>query len=422
MANTATMTKQTEQAPNTAPFLSRRATIPLLALLSYVAFLSAGYSPLPSSAENDVRALPLYALFSLLLLGLQFLISANCSPTRIVFVVLSSGFAIVYAADSVFFGAHQQFMRNPLTYAVLNALLLLIFVYDAIDRRRRGPQALSAQTEPGVVGGRLVGLTYATVATDLGGLALLGFIAWGLLALVTTVLGGALDVSGWRLPGIMSLGDLDRDLGLGAGVITLALLMVVGLQLGISSERVGPPAFWRVFRSVLGTALEESSLSLGLALSPLIWIVPALSIALVSQRITQELALAAAAQIHGGNPWEVFNPFSPISQQSYGVAFENLGLTLLAIAAVLGAVVVIEHHGAVISRAVQVVGAAGRAVGLVLILFLLSLAGINVLLIYTTGLQGRPFQTGALTLVALLSAVSLIIYSTLQARSAKRRA
>ncbi len=138
--------------------------------------------------------------------------------------------------------------------------------------------------------------------------------------------------------------------------------------------------------------------------------------------MTDALDLAAAAQIHGGNPWEVFNPFSPISQQSYGVAFENLGLTLVAIAAVLGAVVVIEHHGAVISRALEVVGAAGRAVGLVLILFLLSLAGINVLLIYTTGLQGRPFQAGALTLVALLSAVGLIIYSTLQARSAKRRA
>ncbi len=180
-------------------------------------------------------------------------------------------------------------MRSPLTYAVLNALLLLVFVYDAIDRRRRHPQTLSAQTEPGVVGGYPVRLTYATVATDLGGLALLGFIAWGLLALVTTVLGVTLDVSGWHLPGIMSLGDLDRDLGLAAGVITLALLMVVGLQLGISPERVGPPAFWRVFRSVLGTALGERSLSLGLALSPLIWIVPALSIAQVSERITQYL-------------------------------------------------------------------------------------------------------------------------------------
>lgn len=86
-----------------------------------------------------------------------------------------------------------------------------------------------------------------------------------------------------------------------------------------------------------------------------------------------------------------------------------------------GAVMVIEHHGGVISRAAQVVGATRRAVGLVLILFLLSLSGINVLLTYTTGLQGRPFQAGALTLVVLFSAVVLIISGTLQAHGPQRR-
>ncbi len=113
IANTATRTTYALRLPRPPRLLSRQVTIPLLALLSYAAFLWAGYSTLPSSVENDVRALPLYALFSLLLLGLQFLISANRSATRIVYVVLSSGFAIVYAADSVFFGAHQRSCAAP---------------------------------------------------------------------------------------------------------------------------------------------------------------------------------------------------------------------------------------------------------------------------------------------------------------------
>jgi hypothetical protein len=355
------MAKDSQRIPRV---FSRQVTLQLLALLTYVAFLVAGYSTLPVRADDDVRALPIFGVLSLLLLGLQILISENCSLTRIVYVVVTSGFAIVYAADSVVFGAQQQFMRAPITYAILNALLLLVFVYGAFNRRRRNPQALSAQAEPGVVGGSPARFTYATVASDFGGLALLGFIAWGPLALVQVLLGVSVEVSGLRLPGVTTLGDLDRDLGLAAGVLALVLLVIVGLLLGITSERIDPAAFWRVCRSVLGTASDASSLSLGLALSPLIWIVPALSITLVSQRVTDYLAQAAALQ--GGTPGEVFNPFHPTSQQSYRVAVENLGLELLAVAAVLAAVIEIEHRADIITRAVRVVGAAGRAVGLVL--------------------------------------------------------
>ena len=98
-------------------------------------------------------------------------------------------------------------------------------------------------------------------------------------------------------------------------------------------------------------------------------------------RLTQTLVDASA---HTTGPvWELFNPFSPASQSNYVAALTNLALGVLAVFAVILAVAVLEYSRPAITRALQIIVGTGRALGVVLILFLLSLAVLNALLILT---------------------------------------
>ncbi len=376
----------------------RRVAIPVLVVLGYVAFILAGYNPfgLPFVKGNEALALPLYFYFALALLTFEIAIAEPGTWGLQIYVTLTSAFTLGFVANTVFFGASNDLAHNPTTYLVINVAALFAFIFGLVTQQ----MTASGRITPGdgaAPGG------YSRVATALTGLALLGFLFWGLLAFVEEQLGVRVPISGLESIGVTTLGDLDRDIGLGALFLALVVMVIVGLF-------SGGQAFLTTLRNILGSAVEESGYALRFVLSPFIWIVPAVSLAVFSRQVTQTLVTASANTT--GSVWELFNPFSPASQSNYVAALTNLALGVLAVFAVILAVAVLEYSRPAITRALQIIAGTGRALGVVLILFLLSLAVLNALLILTNVSLARPFQLGATSLVALVTAIILFALSS----------
>jgi hypothetical protein len=374
----------------------RRVAIPVLVVLGYVAFVLAGYNPFgfPFEPGNEALALPLYVYFSLLLLTFDVVISERRTWGLLLYVVLTSAFTLGLVANTSFFGAQTDLAHNPATYLVINVLAAPVFLYGFITQQMARGKATAGDAAPG---------GYSRVATGLTGLALLGFLFWGVLDFVEKQLHVVVTLSGLESFGITTLGDLDRDIGLGALFLALVVMVIVGLFTGGQN-------FLTTLQRILGSAVEESGYALRYVLSPFIWIVPAISLATFSRQVTQTLVQASANTT--GPVWELFNPFSPASQSNYLAALTNLGLGVLSVFSVIIAVAVIEYSRPAVARALEIIAGTGRAVGVVLILFLLSLAVLNALLILTNISPARPFQLGATSLVALVAAIMLFALSS----------
>jgi hypothetical protein len=375
----------------------RRVAIPTLVVLGYVAFVLAGYNPfgLPFTPGNEALALPLYAYFGLVLLIFDFVISERRSWGLLLYVVLTSAFTLGLVANASYFGAKTDLAHNPALYLVINIAAAPIFLYGLITQQI----TVSGRTTTG--DGAAPGV-YSRIATGLMGLSLLGFLFWGILAFVEKQLQVVVTLPGLESIGVTTLGDLDRDIGLGALFLALVVIVIVGLF-------TGGQAFLTTLQRILGSAVEESGYALRYVLSPFIWIVPAISLAVFSRQVTQTLVQASANTT--GPVWELFNPFSPASQSNYLAALTNLGLGVLAVFAVILAVAALEYSRPAIGRALQIIADTGRALGVVLIVFLLSLAVLNALLILINVSTARPFQLGATSLVALVAAIILFALS-----------
>jgi hypothetical protein len=375
----------------------RRVAIPTLVVLGYVAFVLAGYNPfgLPFTPGNEALALPLYVYFGLVLLIFDFVISERRSWGLLLYVVLTSAFTLGLVANASYFGAKTDLAHNPTLYLVINIAAAPIFLYGLITQQMTvsGRTATGDGAAPGA---------YSRIATGLTGLALLGFLFWGILSFVEKQLQVVVTLPGLESIGVTTLSDLDRDIGLGALFLALVVIVIVGLF-------TGGQAFLTTLQRIVGSAVEESGYALRYVLSPFIWIVPAISLAVFSRQVTQTLVQASANTT--GPVWELFNPFSPASQSNYLAALTNLGLGVLAVFAVILAVAALEYSRPAIGRALQIIADTGRALGVVLILFLLSLAVLNALLILTNVSPARPFQLGATSLVALVAAIILFALS-----------
>jgi hypothetical protein len=376
----------------------RRVAVPVLVVLGYAAFILAGYNPFgwPFTPGNEALALPLYFYFALALLTFEVVIAQPGTIGLQIYVTLTSAFTLGFVANTAYFGAPSDLAHNPTTYLIINIAAAPVFLYGLITQQMT-VSGRTAAGDAGAPGG------YSRIATALTGLSLLGFLFWGLLAFVEEQLHVSVPISGLESIGITTLGDLDRDIALGALFLALVVIVIVGLF-------TGGQMFLTTLRSILGSAVEESGYALRFVLSPFIWIVPAVSLAIFSRQVTQTLVQAAANTT--GPVWELFNPFSPASQSNYLAALTNLGLGVLAVFAVIIAVAVLEYSRPAIGRALQIIADTGRAVGVVLILFLLSLAVLNALLILTNVSTARPFQLGATSLVALVTAIILFALSS----------
>ena len=110
-------------------------------------FSSPGSTPGATAALDDVQPIALYIYFSLLLVLLQLAISEVRSWPRILLISSSPWlFAIIYAGERLFNAEGKKpgnFTSSAWTYIMINALLLIVFVVDAIDRRRASKSASS---------------------------------------------------------------------------------------------------------------------------------------------------------------------------------------------------------------------------------------------------------------------------------------
>jgi hypothetical protein len=402
-----------------------RVTLPILVLGGYATLLVTGYdTPL-----GTLHALPLYGYLCLLLLILQIAISPTQSVARLLYVFVSSAFAIVYAGERAFGPqTNGNFTKSPYTYIIINGLLLIVFLVDVIMRRRGQSKVAAAAT-----GTRAPSTGYGTLATDFAGLAILFYLSWFVLDLlgpqtilhafnlgsstpyVTVDLKQALGLS--NLPGnITLLQDLDLVLGYGATAVTLLLLGLVGVltvaggQSATPSSTQAPEGSTATFGgnllAVIVAAANEVLLSLRLVLGPLVWLIPALSMTALAQGVTKYLD--ASAQASSGSVLDLFNPVSTASVQNIPTGFTNVGLGLLAVAAVIVSVAVVEHDAAILRRTLGIFLVGGRTVAVTLAFFLYSLAALNAFIITLSSNKTEPFQVGAAGLLALLVSGGLV--------------
>ena len=414
-------------------FLAGSILLPLIIVFGYVAFLITGVDAARDGGHADVQPIALYIYFSLLLVLLQLAISEDRSLGRILYIFIASGFAIIYAGEAMFNAEGHRpgnFTRSPWTYIIINALLLIVFVVDAIDRRRMKPG------KPGTRPHRVSPISYRAFAADFGGLAILFFIAaflldtlgqrrvLGLIGLGTKQPYVTVDFNllfGLSLPNQLNqLEVLDVGIAVLAMAVSLLLLVIVGaLTLSASSSSTtGEERFGVALRRILWEAVDQTLLSLRLVLSPLIWLIPAFSIGAFSQNILAYLQYSARdthAQIA-----DLFNPLSRDSLANLPMLGVVLVLGALAIGTVILSVAVVEHDGKVILNTLHIFRVAGRIAGLTLGFFLYSLAFLNAAAILFLGTKAEPFQVGAGGLLALLVGGALAFYTVMRDRSRGR--
>jgi hypothetical protein len=407
-----------------------RVTLPILVLGGYATLLVTGYD----TQLGSLHALPLYAYLSLLLLLLQIAISRNQSLAGLLYVFVSSAFAIVYAGEKAF-GPQTpgNFTKSPYTYIIINGLLLVVFVVD-VFRRRQGAAPTS--------GTRAAFTGYGALATNFAGLAILFYLAWVLLdtlgpqtilhafglgsatPYVIVNLQQALGLS--NLPGnITLLQDLDLVLGYGATAVTLLLLGLIGVltlaggQSSQSANKETSDGSTATFGGRLGQVLvaagNEVLLSLRLVIGPLVWLIPAFSMTALAQGVTSYLN--ASAQASSGNVLDLINPVSKTSLQNIPTGFGNLGLGLLAIAAVMVSVAVVEHDAAILRRTLDIFLVGGRAFAVTLAFFLYSLAALNAFIITLSSNKTEPFQVGAAGILAVLASGGLVAAASRRQRA-----
>jgi hypothetical protein len=159
-------------------------------------------------------------------------------------------------------------------------------------------------------------------------------------------------------------------------------------------------------------------LSLRLVIGPLVWFIPAFSIAAFSDALRNYLN--ASFRDQSGGIVGLFFPLSSTARDNIFSGFLVFLLGVLAVTTVVIAVAVVEHSRAVFADTMRVLGIAGRAIALVLAIALYSLALINAFAVYVNLTEGKPFQVGASGLVALAFSILFTIYPLVYERIAGR--
>src|SRR5262249_42448189 len=147
-------------------------SLPILTIVVYIALLATGYDGfgifhVDPTQHPTPLALPVYVALGIVLLAFQADISRNKSTGRVLYLYLTSGFAILYAASPYFRGGRGEATRNPLPYTPLAVLLRLVFLYDAFGGRRPTRRA----RQSGAMAAAAPGDMYGDLAGDFAGLA-----------------------------------------------------------------------------------------------------------------------------------------------------------------------------------------------------------------------------------------------------------
>lgn len=416
--------------------LSPQVLLPFIVIFGYVAFLITGIDAGRNSGRDPVQPIALYVYFSALLILLQLAISETRTLGRALYVFAAGAFAIIYAGEVMFNAEGHKpgnFTLSAWTYIIINALLLIVFIVDAISRRlpsRGSGSSWLRQLSP---------ISYRALAADFGGLAILFFVAAFLLDLlgrrqVFQALGlnpgtpyVVVDLNttlGLRLPEpINRLEAVDVGIGFAALAVSLLLLVIVG-ALTISTapnkaaaENEAEDRFGGALQGILGEAVDQTLLSLRLVLSPLIWLIPAFSIGNFARNVADYLR--TSARNPNSQILDLFNPVNANSLENLPTLGVVLLLAALAVGTVILSVAIVEHDLGVVRHTVRIFAVAGRIAGLTLGFFLYSLAALNAGAILFLFTKAEVFQVGTGGLLALLIGGLLVVYNLLRDRVRK---
>jgi hypothetical protein len=410
----------TTNGQGTTPPISNLWTLlPVFVLLAYIAFLLTGFA----RSLGAVQAVPVYLFFCLVLLTLQEAVSTDRTVWRFVYVLVTSVFTVAYAGEFVFNVHTLDFTRNPATYVLGEAMLLVAFAIDMAGRSRRHMRVRAGSS---VDAEQRAISRFGAVATDLAGLSAFFFGS----AFLLDLLGGqtVLHALGIHLGPPYVVVNLDRIfhlswgspvnllpglalvLGLAAAGAALMLLVMAGALLP-SADDAARAATQRSFGQTLHATLVQVLGSLRLVLSPLVWLIPAFALAKFAQQTALYFNLAAKAR---SRVVDLFNPFSPTGVNYWRTGVGTLLLGLVAVAAMIVAVVVIEQEPAVVQRTLHEFRLAGRSIALTWAFFMYSLALLNAVAVLLGITKAEPFQVGAPGLIALLVGVTVLMYESRQ--------
>jgi hypothetical protein len=414
----------TQYTPRPAhPSSHWRSYLPLFVILAYTAFLVTGFG----TGLGTLQPLPVYAFICLVLLTLQESIAADRSFAHFLYISISAIFAVLYAGAVMFGTRALDFTRNPLTYFVLNAVLFVVFVADVTSRRVQRSRKARA-----VADGEPTGLTaasYGATAADFGAAAVFFLVS----ALLLDLLGNqfvlqrlgvtighppyvVVDLNqlfhlNLRAP-VNLLEGMDLVLGLAATAGASVFLVVAGVLLPSGDEAGASNA--PLFPSVVRVALSQALYGLRLVLTPLIWLIPAFSVAFFAQQVTRYFNLAAKTP---GSWLELLNPFSPTSRANLELGLSTFAFGLVAWCAMLVAVALMEQDHTVVPRALRMYLALGRSIALTLAFFMYTLTLVNVVVVLLGITEAKPFQVGLPSLLALLIGILWLIYESASDRS-----
>jgi hypothetical protein len=413
-------------SPLPQPWMPLRVAVPVTIVVGYGALLLTGFG----TSLGAWRPVPVYVFLGFLLFWLQTSILPKRTALSLGYVALATGFALFVAGDAVFNTAQGwHLMKDIHTYLAINAFMYVVFFIDVIRNRRAIARQSAASAAPSA---RTPLLTFAMLATDLVGLALVAILATGLAAIVQ--LGShpyfTLDMNktlGVDLPAsIRNVQDLNFVIALGAATLALLVLAMISSIASLSGQadraRTGPsdeqPAgnVRHALKLIATTALDEISLTIRWALSPVIWILGTLSAAQLTTQITQYLQSSSPST----RVVDLFNPFSAHSVTRYGQGIECILLALVAVGAAIITVTLIEHRVVIIRQALASLRKGGQAIVLSLAFFTISLAALNALAVYVNITSVEPFQVSAVTLVALMISGVLALDSARRERHAQQ--
>jgi hypothetical protein len=393
------------------------AYLPMMVFLAFVAFLLTGFG----TGLAAVQPLPVYLFLCLALLTLQEHVAENRSFAHRLYVFLASAFAVIYASEVYFQVKQLNFTRAPLTYVVLEVVLLTVFLADVIGRHRRDnvPATSAARFGRWAIAAAAVAVFFygsaflldllgnQVVPHHLGVRIGTPYVTVDLNTLFHLHLGSPAN----------TLDGLNLVLGLATTALALGLMTLVGVVLPSS---VQDPAFADGLRSywqVLRDGIWQVVAALRLIVGPLIWLIPAFSVAAFADHVTQYFNACARQQ---SSIFDLFNPFSETSRANVALGLSTLLLGIVAVAAMVVAVAVLEENPGVIRHSLETLHDAARAIALTWALFMYSLAAINAVAILLNVTKAAPFQVGAPGLLALLIGAGVLAYES--AQIAKREA
>ncbi len=391
------------------------AYLPMMVFLAFGAFLLTGFG----TALGALQPVPVYLFLCLALLTIQEHIAENRSMAHRVYVFLASSFAVIYAGELMFAVRPLDFTHQPITYVVAEAILLVVFLGDTLARHRRCTQPSTPQSTSSARFGSLAIDAAATAVFFYGSAFLLDLLGdqtvlqhFGLRIGMPSVVVDLNALFHLHLASPANLlAGLNLALALAATALALGLLTMAGVVLPSTDQETahadGLRSFWQILRDGMGQVL----VSLRLVIGPLIWLIPAFSVAAFADHVAQYFNACARLQ---STILDLFNPLSQTSRANVALGISTLLLGLVAVAAMIVAVAVLEENPAIIRQTLMTLRDAARAIALTWALFMYSLAAINAVAILLDATKAAPFQVGAPGLLALLIGLSFLAYEGAQ--------